>query len=270
MTRSRFRLSDDHVFLLAQLATGQPVPARLEPAADELRESGLINRTGELSVLLLPLMKTLVSPGVIISLEAGGRQDTLHHGLLIGDDHVISHESWPGEAEAEYRLVEPKMLVWTLASMVNLQRSAPRHDTNVTVVETTVATVEAGIAALGVPLAEGGEEREHLRKALVAGGAPAGPELLLVADLIADLRSSWRMTAAWQSRQDGQEGVEARGFAIWDCGPLGYWHRELPAEPVAAGQTGPDSTFRLVRVEAKKVWEMITGLLPAEGEITHR
>lgn len=46
VTRSRFRLNDDEVFVLAQLATGQPVPESMAPAAARLRDCGLTNGAG--------------------------------------------------------------------------------------------------------------------------------------------------------------------------------------------------------------------------------
>ncbi|MFJ5709089.1 MULTISPECIES: hypothetical protein [unclassified Streptomyces] len=263
VTRSRFRLADDHVFVLAQMATGQPVPESMAGAQAELREAGLINGAGELSALLLPVMKTVVQPTVIVSLEAGGRQGTLLHGLLVGEENVVCHESWPGEAEAVYRLVEPRTVVWTLADLVALRQSGdvPREET---VVETTVGALEAGLAALEKAASTpGADERALVAAALEAAGGPAGP----LADLIVELRSQWRVTAAWQGSQGGRPGVVARAVAAWDCGPLGYWLRELPAEPVAEGGVTPEGPFRLRRVTPKRLWQSLTDLLPDAAEL---
>ncbi|MEV6251114.1 histidine kinase [Streptomyces sp. NPDC051742] len=266
VTRSRFRLNDDEVFVLAQLATGQPVPESMAPAAARLRDCGLTNGAGELSALLLPLMQTLVQPAVIVSLEAGGRQGTLHHGVLIGADHVVCHETWPGQEEAEYRLVEPRTVVWTLADLIGLRRSGAA-EAGGEVVETTVGVLEAGLAALEkAASAPGADERVQVAEALRAAGAADGTAVRL-AELIVELRSNWRMTAAWQGRQDGVQGVSARAVAAWDCGPLGYWLRELPAEPMAEGGASAGSPFRLRHVAPKDIWQELTGLLPDEGEL---
>ncbi|OKK20785.1 histidine kinase [Streptomyces sp. CB00455] len=275
LSRARFRLSDEHVHVLVQEATGEPVPGELLAEREELRACGLIDENGQLAHVLMPLLDTLITPVVVVSLEAAARQGELHHGLFIGQDHAISHQAWPQARESEYACVEPKMAVWALANMVNLQHSAspvgadPVAQPAGTVVETRLGTVEAGLTALkGVPLAEAaGSERSYIRKALAQDAALGEARGALLADLIAELRSSWRMTAAWRGHEEGQDGVAGRGFAMWDCGPLGYWHRELPAEPVAAGQVGQDSTMRLVRVEPKRVWDMIAELLPGEGEL---
>ncbi|MFD8978491.1 histidine kinase [Streptomyces sp. NPDC059564] len=268
LSRARFRLSDEHLLVLVQMATGEPVPEALFAEREELRECGLIDGKGLLAHVLVPLLDTLIDPAVVISLEAAGRQGELHHGMLIGQEHVISHRAWPGEREAEYSCVEPKMLVWALSDMVNLKQSGSTPQPG-RVIETRVWTVEAGVRALeGVSLAEvEGSERAYIGKALAMDGTLGGAEAALLADLIAELRSSWRMTAAWRGRQAGQDGVEGRGFAVWDCGPLGYWHRESPAEPVAADQVSPDTTMRLVQVGPKRVWDLIAELLPEEGEL---
>ncbi|GAA4916601.1 histidine kinase [Streptomyces coeruleoprunus] len=267
VSRSRFRLADEHVIVLSELAAGEDLPDEFAAARKELVECGLITRAGKLSHLLLPLMKTVLSPVVVLSLEAAGRQGKLHHGMMIGQDHVVAHEMWPGSAEAEYALVEPKMLVWKLADMVNLQQAPGVREPALSVVETTVGTVEAGLSALATLPQSADQDREHVQRALAAPGTLAEPALTLLAELIVELRSSWRMTAAWQGRYEGQDDVRSRGFAVWDCGPLGYWLRELPAEPVSEERITDDSPFRLVRVEPKAIWTSITDLLPTEEEI---
>ncbi|MYS08056.1 histidine kinase [Streptomyces sp. SID6041] len=272
VTRSRFRLADDEVFVLAQRATGQPVPESMAPAEARLRDAGLINGAGELSALLLPLMQTLVNPSVIVSLEAGGRQGTLHHGLLVGDEHVVCHETWPGEEEAVYRLVEPRTVVWTLADLIALRQSdaGGRDGAGEQVVETTVGVLEAGLQALEKAASTpGADERSLVVEALRAAGASEATATLL-SQLIVEVRSNWRMTAAWQGSQDGVPGVTARAVAAWDCGPHGQWLRELPAEPMAEGGATAHSPFRLRRVASKRIWQELTGLLPDGSEIARR
>ncbi|MFF8291134.1 histidine kinase [Streptomyces sp. NPDC016309] len=269
VSRSRFRLADEHVVVLSELAAGEEVPEEYTTAHKELVECGLIHRDGKLSHLLLPLMKTVLSPVVVISLEAGGRQGKLHHGMMIGQDDVVAHEAWPGQAEAEYSLVEPKTLVWKLADMVGLRQAPAAREAALPVVETTLGTVEAGLTALETlpPGGSADQERDYIGQGLASAGTLDGAALTQLTELISELRSSWRMTAAWQTAPGGLPAVEARGFAVWDCGPLGYWLRELPAEPLTADAITSATPFRLVRVDAKTIWTRITGLLPGEGEI---
>ncbi|URN16378.1 MULTISPECIES: hypothetical protein [Streptomyces] len=270
VSRPRFRLADEHLIVLSELAAGRPVDEEFAAARREVEDSGLVTADGRLAHALLPLVQTFLAPGVIVSLEAGSRQGTLRHGVLIGDEHVVAHEAWPGEAEAEYSLVEPRTLVWKLASMVNLRQFPATRETALTAVETTVAGVEGALAALESVAGPGRtaeDERAAVRQALAADGTLAEPALSLLAELVSELRCSWRMTAAWRGRQDGQDGVEGRGFAVWDCGPLGYWLRELPEEPLPAERLTPGSPFRLVRTDAKAVWTLITDLLPDADEV---
>ncbi|MFJ6696517.1 histidine kinase [Streptomyces sp. NPDC091272] len=277
MSRSRFRLADEHVIVLSELASGNVAPDEFAAARQELLDCGLITAEGKLSTLLLPLLRTVLTPGVVISLETASRQGKLHHGMLIGEEHVVAHEAWPGTAESEYTCVEPKTLVWKLAEMVNLQQSPgtegpaqdPRDKAAAAVVETTLSTVEAGLAVLeGAQVARPAEvEHEAIHRALATTGALAEPSLTLLADLISELRSSWRLTSAWQTRTAAGEATEARGFAVWDCGPLGYWLRELPTEPVPDTRIAPSTPFRLVQVPAKTIWTHLTDLLPPQSDL---
>jgi hypothetical protein len=74
------------------------------------------------------------------------------------------------------------------------------------------------------------------------------------------------MTAAWQGHDERASALRVRGFAVWDCGPLGYWRREPPAEPVLPGQVDDTTLFRLVRIDAKEIWQLITDPLPETAE----
>ncbi len=96
--------------------------------------------------------------------------------------------------------------------------------------------------------------------------ALADPALSLFTHLLVELRSHWRLTSAWHSGDEAQPAVAVRGFGVWDCGPLGYWHRESPAEPVHEGEVGPDSPLVLRPVGSKSLWEMMAGLLPGQGD----
>ncbi|MER5771759.1 histidine kinase [Streptomyces sp. NPDC001985] len=266
LSRYRFRLGDDDLAALALIATGEPVPEQLAPAVAGLREAGLIWPDGQLAEALLPLLNALLGPSAIVGVETAGRQGGLAHGLLVGAEDVFSHESWPGESESEYVRVDRDMVVWELARMVNLQRPE--------VPLTGLATVDATLGALDAALAAQGwaatpaDEPAAVRAALASAGGVHDPELSRLTELIVHLRCSWRMTAAWPGHDGTAPGVTARGFAVWDCGPLGHWHRALPAEPVMEDATGPAVPLRLTRVLPKEIWQMIAGLLPDTAGIT--
>ncbi|MFH8500275.1 hypothetical protein [Streptomyces coeruleorubidus] len=265
-TRGRFRLAESHLAVLGHRIEGEEVPSELAEADRELREAGLTDQDGNFDFALTPLVSTLRSPTVVLHVEALGEHGTLYHGVTIGDGYVYSHESWPGSAESEYVRLEPNMLVWALARMVNLQRE-DAVEVATPEIEATMAVLDAGLATLdslqGLTAEEG---IDRIAEALKGAGLTRKSQLSTLAKLIAGMRSSWRMTAAWQGHDEGTPALQVRGFAVWDCGPLGYWHRELPAEPVLAGQVDDTTPLRLVRADAKEVWQLITDLLPAREE----
>ncbi|MFD7240927.1 hypothetical protein [Streptomyces massasporeus] len=265
-TRGRFRLAEGHLAVLGHRIEGEEVPTELTGVERDLREAGLIDQAGNLDLALSPLVRTLRAPTVVLHVEALGEHGTLHHGVTIGDGYVYSHESWPGSAESEYVRLEPNMLVWALARMVNLQ-SEETVDVATPEIDATMAVLDAGLATLdslqGLTAEEG---IDRIAVALKGAGLTRKSQLSTLAKLIAGMRSSWRMTAAWQGHDGGSPALQVRGFAVWDCGPLGYWHRELPAEPILPGQVDDTTPLKLVRADAKEVWQMITDLLPEADE----
>ncbi|MFJ2951767.1 hypothetical protein ACIO8H_29710 [Streptomyces sp. NPDC087226] len=265
-TRGRFRLAESHLAVLRHRVEGEEVPPELAEADRELREAGLTDQAGNLDLLVSPLVGTLRAPAVVLHVEALGEHGTLHHGVTIGDDYVYSHEAWPGSEESEYVRLEPAMLVWALARMVNLQ-GEDTVEVAAPVVEATTAVLDAGLDILdslhGLTAEEG---VDRVAEALKGAGLTRKSQLTTLAKLIAGMRSSWRMTAAWQGRDGGAPAPRVRGFAVWDCGPLGYWHRQLPAEPILPGQVDDTTPLKLVRIDAKEVWQLITDLLLAAEE----
>lgn len=265
-TRGRFRLAESHLAVLGHRIEGEEVPSELAEADRELREAGLTDQAGNLDFALIPLVSTLRAPTVVLHVEALGEHGTLHHGVTIGDGYVYSHESWPGSAESEYVRLEPNMLVWALARMVNLQGEGT-VEVATPEIDATMAVLDAGLATLdGLQGLTAEEGIDRIAEALKDAGLTRKSQLSTLAKLIAGMRSSWRMTAAWQGHDEGTPAMQVRGFAVWDCGPLGYWRRELPAEPVLPGQVDDTTRLRLVRVDAKEVWQLITDLLPTREE----
>ncbi|MER6747647.1 hypothetical protein [Streptomyces fungicidicus] len=265
-TRGRFRLAENHLAVLRHRVDGEEVPPELAEADRELLEAGLTDQDGNLDLALSPLVSTLGAPVVVLHVEALGAHGTLHHGVTVGDGYVYSHESWPGSAESEYVRLEPAMLVWALARMVNLQGEETVEVAS-PVVEATMAVLDAGLDTLdGLHGLTAEEGVDRVTEALRGAGLTRKSQLGTLARLITGMRSSWRMTAAWKGHDEGTPATQVRGFAVWDCGPLGYWHRELPAEPILRGQVEDTTALKLVRVDAKEVWQLITDVLPATEE----
>jgi hypothetical protein len=261
-SRGRFRLADQHIAVLGHLADRETPPDELARPLAELQHIGLVGPEGELSPLLIDLVGAFADPMVVIRVEVTGEHGAVNHGMIVGQEAVIAHDGWPGEEESEYVSVEPARLVWELARLVNLRDIKP-VELPVARVETKMGVLDAAFVALGdTPGIELAEAASLARKAIAEAGGPAEPALSLFADLVAALNCTWRVTTAWDTRQDGERAAAIRALAVWDCGPLGYWIRERPEEPILPGQVGPDSDLHLVRAGSGELWDRLADLLP--------
>jgi hypothetical protein len=268
-SRARFRLADRHIAVFAHLLDGETPPEELWESLVELQRIGLVGEEGELAPLLRDLLGTLADPMVLIQVEVTGEHGPVDHGVVVGQEAVISHDGWPGEEESEYVSIEPNTLVWELARKVNLHRGEkPEEGTPEVRLETKMAALDAAFVALEEPGADDDATRETVRKALVEADADLkDPALGQFLELVVSLNATWRITTAWDGKHDGQTSTMIRALAVWDCGPLGYWIREQPEEPILPGQVGPDSALVLVKSDSAEVWEKITDLLPDRDEL---
>jgi hypothetical protein len=268
-SRARFRLADRHIAVFAHLLDGETPPEELWESLVELQRIGLVGEEGELAPLLRDLLGTLADPMVLIQVEVTGEHGPVDHGVVVGQEAVISHDGWPGEEESEYVSIEPNTLVWELARKVNLHRGEkPEEGTPEVRLETKMAALDAAFVALEEPGADDDVTRETVRKALVEADADLkDPALGQFLELVVSLNATWRITTAWDGKHDGQTSTMIRALAVWDCGPLGYWIREQPEEPILPGQVGPDSALVLVKSDSAEVWEKITDLLPDRDEL---
>ncbi|TQS23920.1 hypothetical protein [Microbispora hainanensis] len=234
-------------------------------ARNELRAVGLINNGDAVVPELADLTNALAEPIVLVQIEITGAQGVTNHGAVIGNDACYVYEGWPGEPESEYVRTDLSTLVWSLARAVGL-RDRDAKPPAATSITTTVGVMDAGFVALAEADIDDVEETvERLRAALAAEGALADPELMVLTHLLLQLNGNWRMTAAWNNREG--RGTDIRGITVLDCGPLGYWLRERPAEPIMPGTVTPDSELRLVFTETPRVWELITELLPSLDQL---
>jgi hypothetical protein len=193
----------------------------------------------------------------------------VNHGVVVGQEAVISHDGWPGEEESEYVSIEPNTLVWELARKVNLHRGEkPVEGAPELRVETTMGALDAAFVTLEEPGADEDTTRDLVRKALIEADTKLkDPVLGQFLDLVVSLNATWRITTAWDGEHEGQRSTMVRALAVWDCGPLGYWIREQPEEPIMPGQVGPDSALVLVRSDSAEMWERMTDLLPDKEEL---
>ncbi|MEU1291800.1 hypothetical protein ABZ439_05085 [Streptomyces sp. NPDC005840] len=268
-SRARFRLADRHIAVFAHLLDGETPPEELWESLVELQRLGLVGEEGELAPVLRDLLGALADPVVLIQVEVTGEHGPVNHGVVVGQDAVISHDGWPGEEESEYVSIEPNTLVWDLARKVNLHRGEkPEEGAPEVRVATTMRALDAAFVALEEPGADDDATRALVRDAVTAADPDLeGTALDLFRDLVVSLNATWRVTTAWDGRHDGRTSTMIRALAVWDCGPLGYWLREQPEEPITAGQVGPDSPLVLRRSDSGEVWEKLTDLLPDREEL---
>ncbi|MFI1360665.1 hypothetical protein ACH4TV_44905 [Streptomyces sp. NPDC020898] len=266
-SRARFRLADRHIAVFAHLLDGETPPDELWDSLVELQGIGLVGEEGELAPLLRDLLGALADPVVMVQVEVTGEHGPVNHGVIVGQEAVIAHDGWPGEEESEYVSIEPNTLVWELARKVNLHRGEKPEDGAPELrVETTMAALDAAFVALEEPGEDDDATRELVRAALTeADNKLKDPSLGQFLDLVVSLNATWRITTAWDGKHDGERAAMVRAIGVWDCGPLGYWIREQPEEPIMPGQVTPDSALVLVRSNSAEVWEKITDLLP-DGE----
>lgn len=268
-SRARFRLAERHIAVLAHLVDGETPPQELWDALVELQRIGLVGEEGELAPMLRDLLVTLAAPGVVIQVEIIGEHGPVNHGVIVGRDAVISHDGWPGEQESEYVSIEPTTLVWELARKVNLHRGEPdRKAPEVSRIETTMAALDAVFVALEEAAGVEAATRELARAAAVgADRALEGEALDQFLDLVLALNATWRVTVGWDGTHEGERTAMVRALAAWDCGPLGYWVRERPEEPVMPGQVAPESPLAVAWTAPGAMWDRLTDLLPDTGDM---
>ncbi|MGW6703706.1 hypothetical protein ACWGDE_02255 [Streptomyces sp. NPDC054956] len=273
-SRARFRLAGRHIAVLAFLVDGETPPEELTESMGELQRVGLVGQEGELAPVLRDLLSTLAHPFTTVQVEITGEHGPVDHGIVVGPEAVVSFDSWPGEEEAEYVPVEPGMLVWELSRKINLRRGEPDVELpEVTRIETTMGTLDAVFVAINEAAAAGAtrddaEIRDLTRRA-ATGVDPAltGPALEQFLELVLALNATWRVTTVWDGRHEGERATMIRALAAWDCGPLGYWIREAPEEPIMPGQVTPASTLTVVRSTPGEIWDKLTDLLPDKEDL---
>ena len=268
-SRARFRLADRHIAVFAHLLDGETPPEELWESLVELQRIGLVGEEGELAPLLRDLLGALADPMVMVQVEITGQHGPVNHGVIVGQEAVFSHDGWPGEEESEYVSIEPTTLVWELSRKVNLHRGdKPEQDAPEVRLTTKLAALDAAFTALEQPGQDDDATRDTVRKALTEADPDLkdGP-LAQFLELVVSLNATWRITTAWDGRHDDRPSTMIRALAVWDCGPLGYWIREQPEEPIMPGQVNPDSPLVLVNSHSAEVWEKITDLLPDREEL---
>ncbi|MGW2817726.1 hypothetical protein [Streptomyces sp. NPDC001415] len=266
-SRARFRLADRHIAVFAHLVDGATPPEELWESLLELQQIGLVGEEGELAPLLRDLLGALADPMVLIQVEITGEHGPVNHGVVVGQEAVVSHDGWPGDEESEYVSIEPSTLVWELARKVNLHRGEPVEAPATARIETTMGALDAAFVALGEAAGDEAAARDLTRKALVETSGLSSPELDQFLELVIALNATWRITTAWDGKHEGERSAMIRALAAWDCGPHGYWVREKPEEPIMPGQVSPESPLALAWTTPGDIWDKVADLLPDRDDL---
>ncbi|MEV8630172.1 hypothetical protein AB0395_00805 [Streptosporangium sp. NPDC051023] len=263
--RDRFRIGPAHLGVLGCLYGGEDVTDDLVPARDELRAAGLASDDDAVIPELADLVAALADPVVLVQIEITGGEGVTDHGAVVGNDACYVYETWPGEVESEYVRTDLPLLVWSLARVVGLRDRGAKPPT-APVVTTRIGVMDAGFEALAdMDALSVDDAAERLRALLSGEGGLSDPELTVFTHLLLQLNGNWRMTVAWNNREG--RGTDIRGITVLDCGPLGYWLRERPAEPIMPGTVTSDDELRLIFTDVRRVWELITELIPSVEEL---
>ena len=237
--RRRLSMSEGQLEVLRLISNGETRSEHQE-AIEELTSAGLVVG-GSIHPLVADLAAAMARPLLELWVEVMGPQGpTLSHIVVRGDEDLWYTDPWPGDRdEVVFVKDELPQLIWIVARLVGLRRStSPQVARPVTAELGTVASLHGRAVRrrwgrLG--------RRPHRAVArlddLFGELTPEQREMWIA--VVATLQGTWRVTCAWGP--DSPDGAHARGLAVWDCGPGGYWVRTTPAEPLRAEDITPDA-----------------------------
>jgi hypothetical protein len=259
-------VSEDQLEVLRLVSNGEAGSEHRE-TIDELTSAGLIVG-GSIHPLVADLAAAMTQPLLELWVEAMGPQGpTLSHIVVRGDEDLWYTDPWPGERdEVVFVKDELPQLIWVVARLVGLRRSTPPQVARpVTAGLSTVASLMAALSA------GGGADWDDVRTVTVARlddlfGELSPEQREMWIAVVATLEGTWRVTCAWGP--DSPDGAHARGLAVWDCGPGGYWLRTSPLEPLRAEDIGPGTEATFTPTSAGDLWKAFAGLLPSKAELT--
>ena len=184
-----------------------------------------------------------------------------------GDEDLWYTDPWPGERdEVAFVKDELPQLIWVVARLVGLRRSTPAAGRAARDRRPQHRRVPDGSA-----VRRGGADWDDVRTVAVAElddlfGELSPEQREMWVAVVATLQGTWRVTCAWGP--DSADGAHARGLAVWDCGPGGYWVRTTPAEPLRPEDITPDTEATFTPTSAGDLWKAFAGLLPSKAELT--
>lgn len=259
------RLSDDHVRALrAHVDEVELDDDAGRAAAQELRDAGLI--TGPLlHPLLVDHVRVMTFPALQLAVEVHGPQGDSVANVVVSGRDVWASDPWPSDGRdgaVAWTRSEVPTLLWDLARLVGLRTTAVPADA--VPLRADLGSVDGLLSVLAqVPP----EERERARLAVLARSGEhlahlPGEARVRWTALLATLQSSWRISCAW----GGVRG-DVRSLAVLDCGDEGYWQRVEPTDALAAEDLVATTPVHLEPVDAARLWQAVSDLLPSSAEL---
>lgn len=231
-----------------------------------LRKAGLITADDSVHPLVLDLVRVVTGPMLELVVESAGPQGATTATIWIRDEDVWFTDPWPGDdtGETTYCRDELTMILWTVARLTGFRRAqvpgVAREFSAPLAVVTSVLTLMAydDLGWDDVRTVVLARSEEHL----AAVDEEHRPMLLAV---LSGLQGSFRVTCMWGAADE--QFTHARGIAVWDAGPGGYWLRTTPPEPLAAVDITPDAIATWRPISGGDLWKEFAGLLPSKAEL---
>ncbi|RLV47849.1 hypothetical protein D9V37_17165 [Nocardioides mangrovicus] len=232
---------------------------------EELSTAGLLTADGEIHPLVADLALAMSRPLIELFVEsASDRGQVTAHVVVGGDETIWYTDPWPGRDETVYTRDALPQLIWVLARLVGFRRSTPPP------VSRPVAASFSTVGSLMAAFAAASEhtEWEDVRTVAIATlddilGSMETDQREMWLAVLATLQATWRVTCVWGP----DSRAHARGLAVWDCGPGGFWVRTTPAEPLHPEDIAADPDATFVPTSGGDLWQALSDLLPAKGEL---
>lgn len=242
--------------------------AILAVARDGLEATGMLACDDTPHPLAFDLLDCIARPSFKLVVEVSGPEGERVSEMVVSGTRVWYDEPWPGAgpgAEVARRRSDIHALTDDLTRLAGVRPSGPPLDEPA--VEGTMQSLGSTVSMLRDPRGSWDD-----RKAVVLAGfdehAPVPEEARTRwITLLAALRASRRVTCFWGDPERHCAAAGVRGAAMLDCGTEGYWLRETPAEPLTAGDLGPQQPVRLRSVGGRDVRDILAALLPSGDEL---
>lgn len=260
VVRRRVAIDDAELETVRLVHNGEDVP---EAARAALTEAGVLAADGEVVPLVLDLVATMTEPALQVTVETAGPQGPAMAVVALRGETLWYTDPWPQADDVNvYQQDELPQLLWVLARLTGLRRrEVPRVATPFTV---PLRAVDAVVQTMML----GADTWEPARTVATAQletffAEVAEADRTMLMATLSYLEATARLTCVWGP----DPTTDARGVALWDCGPGGYWVRESPAEPLRVEAITPDTDATFRPVTGGEAWRLVAGLLPSSDEL---